>query len=238
MNLTTTLILLASSVFSQDKSTSTSNTCLSKFECKFSEAAEIPENQSKLSQCSASITEIQSKSCVFIAYGLNPNQAQSFIKLSPQLDKCSSVTKDTKYTSCMGQCTGDNKDECVEKCKAPVQVEYVNCLAKLANQGNFDTQKAVDCSNKCEQNSLVEIYDCDYSCKKSIYDSLITDSSSASNSNSTFGSSDANGNSSKDTKASSSTKSGSSGKSSAITNLNLNSFSVISVATLVFAIIV
>jgi hypothetical protein len=246
MKLTTSLLLLTSSISCQDNSAPTSTTCLSKFDCKISEAIALPQYQAIISKCPGVNIELTPESCPFVAVGLNVDKALAYSNLKPQIDKCGSVTKDSKYTGCTGQCTDTDKDDCIEKCKAPAKVELVNCLAKLANQANVDAQKVVDCSDKCDQNEFPEIYDCDYSCKKSIYDSLVTDSSSASNTNSTSrssspsnnnstsGSSGTNGNSNKDPKASNSTKSGSSGKSSAIASFGLNSFSAIAAATIIF----
>jgi hypothetical protein len=241
MKFSATLFLLASLVAAQGdekqgNSTSTAP-CVSKIECKINEEKNSADAAKKFEAC-ASKTDAELTKCIYSALGLKDQQIEKIEKLEKPISKCSPTAETINtLTSCVGACTGDKIDDCVAKCMEPLISEYGKCIKKIAGKPDFDFNKSIECSSKCNQDSLSEIFDCDYSCNKELYDAL-TAKSGEDSLTEKDGKSGNSTDKSKDGKSGNSTDKSKGGNSSAMNNFGMNSFGAMAVGTILFALLV
>ncbi|KXN68715.1 hypothetical protein CONCODRAFT_166300 [Conidiobolus coronatus NRRL 28638] len=253
MKFSATLFLLASLVAAHGdephgNSTTPATACVTKIDCKLNEEKSDSDAAKKLESCASKTDEAEKTKCIYTALGLKDEQAEKLNKLEKSIAKCAPGAETTSALApCLGACTGDKKEECIGKCMESVIVEFGKCVKKLAGKPDFDFSKSLECSSKCTQDSLSEVFDCDYDCNKDLYEALITKSGedSLTGKDSKDGKDDktkeegkGKEDAAKDGKSGNSTEKAKGGKSSAMTNFGMSSFGAIAVGTIIFSLLV
>jgi hypothetical protein len=151
--------------------------CFSRLECIFDQAQDNEKVLENIEKCrsyeyDAKIDEI---TCINKAYGLNDEQSKLFINIVYSIDKCN-PNNDPNMRNCVDKCNPAINSNCSQSCGEVYQLIVETCLAKLANKPNFDVKKSIQCANSCNQATVSEVFDCDYNCKREIYDNLIINS--------------------------------------------------------------
>ncbi|KXN68716.1 hypothetical protein CONCODRAFT_86352 [Conidiobolus coronatus NRRL 28638] len=260
MKFSATLLLLASFVAAHGDephgNSTAPATCVSNIECKLNELTKSKDAAKKFEACGSKTDEAEMTKCIYSALGLKDKQIENLAKLQKSIASCNPTTEAiTSAAPCLEKCTGAKQEECSAKCMQPMVVEYGKCVKKLAGKPDLDLAKSLECSKtKCTQSSLSELFDCDYTCNKELYDALIAksggdsttdkDSKDGKTKEDGKGKDDTtkdgkSGNSTeKDGKSGNSTEKDKGGKSSAMTSYGMNSFGTMAIGTILFALLV
>ncbi|KXN68713.1 hypothetical protein CONCODRAFT_18845 [Conidiobolus coronatus NRRL 28638] len=256
MKFATTFLLLTSLIValpSEEKKETTPAPCVNKLVCKIEEQKASKDNADKLKECEAKKEEADKAKCTFSTLGFKDEQIEKVSKLQSPFKTCA-TSSNTNLKTCADKCTGDKKDECTKKCTAEGAEEFSKCAIKESGLKEFDAKKAGECSTtKCTQTSLSEIFDCEYTCNKELFDALVTkagdskddkskDDKSKDDKTKEEGKDDkAKDDKTKDDKAKDDkTKDGKAKdeKSSAMTNFGMTSFGAMAVGTILSALLI
>jgi hypothetical protein len=114
-------------------------------------------------------TSSEGANCIFSALGLNSSQSKFLIKLSPHNKACKDFLADG-FNTCVNNLDLRNRYICYEMRNE--EIKSLECLAKRAKLDNFKPAPVIDCYRQCDSKNIVNIFNCEFECKKSIYDGL------------------------------------------------------------------
>jgi hypothetical protein len=243
MKFATTFLLLSSLIValpSEDKKETTpAAPCFNALVCKIGAQKKDPETMKKLKECESKKDDAEKAKCTYSSLGFKDDQVEKIAKLQKPIDTCATPSE-TSLKACADKCTDDKKkEECVKECATKEAGVFGTCVAKAAGKPDFDLKDSGKCSSECKQDSLSDLFACDYKCNKELYDALTTKSGDDKEDKDKEGK-DKEGKDKEEKKKEEKPKEekDKSGNSSAMSNFGMSSFGAMAVGTVLSALLI
>ncbi|KXN68706.1 hypothetical protein CONCODRAFT_8962 [Conidiobolus coronatus NRRL 28638] len=114
-------------------------------------------------------TSTEGANCIFSALGLNSKQSEFLIELSFHNKACKDFLTDD-FNTCVNNLDLRNRYICYEMRNE--EIKSLECLAKRAKLDNFKAAPIIDCYRQCDFEDIDNIFNCEFECKKIIYNGL------------------------------------------------------------------
>jgi hypothetical protein len=167
------LVLLATSIlqtYAQEMELGTE--CYSKVDCKILKLMNDAINSGKFEECMDTMMLEDANKCVYNVLGLDKDQADLAWKIAPYARKCAPIL-DIEFDTCTVGCTKlKDRYDCLDKCTLPLRLEAEECLEELAGVSTENASKNAKCIMGCDKDTYAEIFDCQYKCRKNVFDAL------------------------------------------------------------------
>jgi hypothetical protein len=170
MKFNCSVLLFISAIFAQSHEDSKGKECYNKMECKTKEITGKIATDRKYMRCAEFVgRKFSMARCIYKVAGVRDDQINLLFNIMSISTNCGSGLE-SQFRQCIEKCVSDKS--CKETCSDNTTEKNMQCLANQFNVKDFDARKSVQCSNKCDQDTLSEILDCDTKCNEPLYKKL------------------------------------------------------------------